>query len=190
MNTWRILSDNLIGALETAAVWGNGDEITVFLDATQESKQAVQALVTGSRDASESELNHQLGRSLNWFTRGSGAFKKTDVLLRGNSLTEIAWLMRSGRFTAAILAHANPAQGRFTAQGRYWMASPNQPYSPRSHEHGELLDQALERVGLSVHIPSRLDECLHIQRKVLVPDLLSQADLDEMATLSTQPQAA
>lgn len=188
--SWRILSDDLTGALDTAAAWTGGSDVPVFLDAPADSTQPVQAVVTGTRDVPLAELPPHLAPCLDWFTAGgSAAYKKIDSLLRGNTFHEIAWLMRSGRFAGAVLAPAFPAQGRFTAQGRHWVASPRQPYGPRSHEHPEPLAQSLARVGLGVHIPAQIGDCLQHPGHVVVPDLLTDQELDQLAALTDHPQA-
>lgn len=187
---WRILSDDLTGALDTAAAWACAAEVPVFLDTPATSTQAVQAVVTGTRDVPTDELPARLAPCLDWLTATGSAYKKIDSLLRGNTFAELAWLMRSGRFAGAVFAPAFPAQGRFTAQGRHWVASPRQPYGPRSHEHPGPLALALTRVGLGVQIPAQVSDCLQHPGHVVIPDLLTDHDLDELATLTAQPQAS
>jgi uncharacterized protein YgbK (DUF1537 family) len=186
---WRILSDDLTGALDTAAAWAAGNEVPVFLDTPSASAQPVQVVVTGTRDVPVGELPERLNPSLDWFTATGSAFKKIDSLLRGNTFAELALLMRSGRFAGAVFAPAYPGQGRFTAQGRHWVASPHQPYGPRSHEHPGPLAQTLARVGLGAQIPAQVSECLRHPGHVVIPDVLADADLDDLAALTTHPQA-
>lgn len=190
MSNWRILSDNLLGAVEAASAWAGKTEIPVLLDPALESGQAVQAMVSHTRDASPAEMKHRLLAALDWFTGGGRKFKKIDSLLRGNTIAEIAWLMASGRFAGAVFAPGFPGQGRFTAQGRHWMASANQPFGPRSHEHGTPLDQVLRRVGLVARTTSQLDDCLSQPGQVVIPDLLTDEDLGRLAALSEKDQAS
>ena len=189
-SSWRILSDDLTGALDSAAAWAGAAEVPVFLDQPGTSAQAVQAVVTGTRDVPPTQLQSLLSPSLDWFTSTGLAFKKIDSLLRGNSLTEIAWLMQSGRFDGAVFAPAFPAQGRFTAQDRHWVAPPHTPQGPRSHEFAGSLTQALAAVGLSARTCERMPEHLPSSKgAVLIPDVLNDHDLDQLATLAAQPQA-
>ena len=186
---WHILADDLTGALDTAAAWAKNGEVPVFLDTPDVSAQVVQVLASGTHDVPPTELDARLGPVLDWFTASGRSYKKIDSLLRGNTFAEIAWLMRSGRFAGAVLAPAFPEQGRFTAQARHWVTSPHQPYGPRSHEHPESLVQALARVGLEARIVSHPAECLQHPGTVVIPDLLGDADLDELAHLASQVQA-
>lgn len=189
MSPWRILSDDLTGALDSAAAWAGSSEVPVFLDQPGSSGQPVQVVVSGTRDVPPTELPALLAPSLDWLSTSGLAFKKIDSLLRGNTFAEIAWLLNTGRFAGAVFAPGFPAQGRFTAQGRHWVAPPHQPQGPRSHEHPEPLLQALARVGLQGQLTNRIDDCLQAASQVVIPDLLTDADFDQLAALTTTPQA-
>lgn len=187
--SWRILADDLTGALDTVSAWGCQIEVPVFLDTPAASAQPVQAVATGTRDVPPAELPARLAPCLDWLAGAEHAFKKIDSLLRGNTFREVAWLLHSGRFAGAVLAPAYPAQGRFTAQGRHWVTSPHQPYGPRSHEHPEPLAQALAGVGLRAQLVNRPGDCLRHPGQLVIPDLLSDADLDQLAEQTDTPQA-
>ncbi|MDO9143790.1 four-carbon acid sugar kinase family protein [Rhodoferax sp.] len=189
MKPWHILADDLTGALDSAAAWADAGEVPVFLDAPETSAQPVQVVATGTRDVPPASLPALLTPSLDWLVASGSAFKKIDSLLRGNTFAEIAWLMRSGRFAGVVFAPAFPAQGRFTAQGQHWVAPPHQPDGPRTHEHPGTLVQAFADVGLTARIPSRLQDCLQEGGEVVIPDLLSDADMDQLASLAHSPQA-
>ncbi|WP_293605768.1 four-carbon acid sugar kinase family protein [Polaromonas sp. UBA4122] len=189
MKPWHILADDLTGALDSAAAWANAGNVPVFLDEPGPSAQAVQVLATGTRDVPPASLPAILAPSLDWLVATGSAFKKIDSLLRGNTFAEIAWLMRRGRFAGVVFAPAFPAQGRFTARGRHWVAPPHQPHGPRTHEHACTLLQAFSNVGLSAHIPTRVQDSLQDAGKVVIPDILSDHDLDQLATLTAGPQA-
>ena len=189
MKSWHILADDLTGALDSAAAWANAGDVPVFLDEPGPSAQAVQVVATGTRDVSPTRLPALLAPSLDWLGASGSAFKKIDSLLRGNTFAELAWLMRSGRFAGVVFAPAFPAQGRFTAQGRHWVAPPHQPQGPRTHEHAGTLVQAFANVGLSARIPVRVQDSLQDAGKVVIPDILSEHDLDRLAGLAAQPQA-
>lgn len=189
MKPWHILADDLTGALDSAAAWANAGDVPVFLDQPGQSAHAVQVVATGTRDVPPASLPALLAPSLDWLIASGSAFKKIDSLLRGNTCDEVAWLMRSGRFAGVVFAPAFPAQGRFTAQGRHWVAPPHQPHGPRTQEHAGTLVQAFANVGLSAHIPARVQDSLQDAGKVVIPDILSDHDLDQVARLAAQPQA-
>lgn len=189
MKPWHILADDLTGALDSAAAWANAGEVPVFLGQPGESAQAVQVVATGTRDVPFASLAARLAPSLDWLVASGSAFKKIDSLLRGNTFAEIAWLMRSGRFAGVVFAPAFPAQGRFTGQGRHWVAPPHRPLGPRTHEHAGMLVQAFAKLGLNAHIPSRVQDSLQDAGQVVIPDILNDHDLDQLAGLAAQPQA-
>lgn len=189
LTPWHVLADDLTGALDSAAAWAHTGEVPVFLDAPGPSDQAVQVVVTGTRDVPPARLPALLTPSLDWLLATGSAFKKVDSLLRGNTFAEIAWLMSSGRFAGAVFAPAFPAQGRFTAQGRHWVAPPHQPDGPRTHEHPCTLVQAFAGVGLTAHLPMRVQDSLQEVGQVVIPDLLNDQDLDQLASLAHSPRA-
>lgn len=186
---WHVLADDLTGALDSAAAWAGTGEVPVFIDAPGPSAQPVQVLATGTRDVPPARLPALLGPGLDWLLASGNALKKIDSLLRGNTFAEIAWLMRSGRFAGAVFAPAFPAQGRFTAQGHHWVAPPHQPGGPRTHQHPGPLVQAFAEVGLKTHISTQVQDVLQAGGQVVIPDLLSDADLDQLARLAQSPQA-
>ena len=189
MKPWHILADDLTGALDSAAAWANAGDVPVFLDEPGPSAQAVQVVATGTRDVPPASLPALLTPNLDWLVASGSAFKKIDSLLRGNTFAEIAWLMRSGRFAGVVFGPAFPAQGRFTAQGRHWVAPPHQPYGPRTHEHAGTLVQAFANVGLGACMPIRVQDSLQEAGKVVIPDILNDHDLDQLAALAVNPQA-
>ena len=188
MKPWHVLADDLTGALDSAAAWASAGDVPVFLDRPGPSAQAVQVVATGSRDVPPESLPALLEPSLDWLVAGGCAFKKIDSLLRGNTFAEIAWLLRSGRFAGAVFAPAFPAQGRFTASGRHWVAPPHQPQGVRTHEYAGALAQAFLHVGLGAHLPDRVRSSLQAGGGVVIPDILSDQDLDQLAALTQSPQ--
>lgn len=191
MKHWRILADDLTGALDSAAAFSGAGPVPVFLGQPSPQAAAVQVVATGSRDVPAAALPDLLGPCLSWFTAGGKAFtfKKIDSLLRGNTFAEIAWLAHAGRFDGVVFAPAFPAQGRFTHQGRHWVAAPHQPDAPRTHEHRQPLLEALADAGLRAHIPASAELSLDGGGHVVVPDILGDDDLHRLAALSTRPQA-
>ena len=188
MKPWHVLADDLTGALDSAAAWANAGDVPVFLDQPGPSAQAVQVVATGTRDVPPESLPALLAPSLKWLVAGGCAFKKIDSLLRGNTFAEIAWLLRSGRFAGAVFAPAFPAQGRFTARGRHWVAPPHQPQGARTHEYAGALVQAFLHVGLSAHLPERVQDSLQDEGRVVIPDILSDQDMDQLAALTDSPK--
>ena len=189
MKPWHILADDLTGALDSAAAWANTGNVPVFLDEPGPSAQMVQVVATGTRDVPPASLPALLAPSLDWLVATGSAFKKIDSLLRGNTFAEIAWLMRSGRFAGVVFAPAFPAQGRFTAQGCHWVAAPYQPRGPRTHEFARTLLQEFAEVGLDAHMPTRVQDSLQDAGKVVIPEVLSDHDLNQLAALTVSPQA-
>lgn len=187
---WRILADDLTGALDTAAAFAGHGEVPVFLGAGAQADAPVQAVATGSRDVPADAMAAALGACLPWFGgaaagRGSvGAFKKIDSLLRGNSFAEIAWLHRHGGisgFSGIVLAPAYPAQGRFTRAGRHWVG---EPHGADTRPPAVAIDlvAALAAHGIAARVGQDLDHMA--PGEVLVPDVTSDADLAELAALA------
>ncbi|WP_394790785.1 four-carbon acid sugar kinase family protein [Rhodoferax sp.] len=183
MNRWRILADDLTGALDTAAAFCGAQQVPVFLQAST-STAPVQAWSTATRDMPPSDLPAALDACLPWLRApGHFAFKKVDSLLRGNSFAEVAWLLRHGGFAGAVFAPAFPAQGRFTQDGQHWAGPPQQPGVPQAAID---VRAAFAAEGLSTYTGHALDA----DGGVLLPDVRSDADLDRIAQLSRQPAAA
>lgn len=189
MKPWHILADDLTGALDSAAAWAGTGEVPVFLDQPGASAQPVQVVASGTRDVPPASLPALLAPSLDWLVASGSAFKKIDSLLRGNTFAEIAWLLRSGRFDGAVFAPAFPAQGRFTARGQHWVGPPHQPGGPRTHQHAGTLVQAFASLGLSAQLPARVQDSLQEAGDIVIPDLLNDHDLDQLARLAAQPPA-
>lgn len=186
---WRVLSDDLTGALDTAAAWAGGGTVPVFLDAPEASPATVQVTASGTRSVPGAELGPRLTPCLDWFTATGHAYKKVDSLLRGNTFAEVAWLLASGRFEGAIFAPALPSQGRFTAQDRHWVAPPHQPAGPHTYEHPQALSTAFAAHGLSVQLLARTPDALPPEGGVLIPSVLSEHELDRLAELAATPAA-
>lgn len=199
---WRVLADDLTGALDSAAAFAGAGPVPVALvhddapapasaaplSAAAARAQRVQARCTGTRDVPAASLPARLAPHLAWLqpahddqgAHPAQAFKKIDSLLRGNTFAEIAWLAHHGRFDRVVLAPAFPDQGRFTCAGRHWVAAPHEPTAPRSYEHPQPLLQSLAEAGLDAQA-----DPTHIW----IPDITCDADLDQLAALSRQPGA-
>lgn len=119
MNTWRpwrLLADDLTGALDSAAAFAGPTAVAVGWDDKVPDGRRAAAASTDTRDAAPDVLARRLAGALPWLA-GGRAFKKIDSLVRGNTITEVAWLARCGAFERVVLAPAFPAQRRWTRGG-------------------------------------------------------------------------
>lgn len=174
---WRILADDLTGALDTAAAFCGLGDVPVYLAPPKAGTEPIQALATGTRDVAHETMARALQACLPWFAApGHLAFKKVDSLLRGNSLAEVAWLLRHGGFDGVVFAPGFPAQGRFTRDGQHWVDKPQAPGVPADAMQ---LPAAFASLGLEV--------CVGEPRVglpaggVLIPDVTSDAELAQLA---------
>ncbi len=182
MNTIRILADDLTGALDTAAAFSG--EVPVFLDSppsrdSQYWNAPVSVVATPTRDVPIDTLPAHLEPVLDWFQSGSLAYKKVDSLLRGNTFAEIAWLLRHGEFTGAIFAPAFPAQGRITFGNRQWVASPGKERVQVAQPLREAFVEFQMTTGTT-------PESLGKGQYIWIPEVLDDADLDQLALLSAK----
>lgn len=197
---WRILADDLTGALDSAAAFSGAQAVPVFLRPADALDAAtgngpdclkIQALATGTREVAQSELHDVLHACLPWLVAQGGSpcfsFKKVDSLLRGNTFAEIAWLARHGGFDRIVFSPAFPAQGRFTGAGRHWVNLPHQPGDPDQCQALALLD-AFSAVGLRARVTRDLGAAIEddpaVRNPVLIPDVLDDASLARLAQLS------
>ena len=115
MKRFRLLADDLTGALDSAARFvARFGEIPVHWRAPTAAEAAAYDSATREADDPEPAM-------LRWapHLRDTGlAFKKLDSLLRGQVAGEIALCLRLGRFQHAVIAPAFPFQGRITRGGR------------------------------------------------------------------------
>ena len=117
MTAFRLLADDLTGALDSAARFvPRFGPIPVSWRRSTETAAA--AYSSESRDAEDPAPAME-----RWapYVRGAGlTFKKIDSLLRGHVASEIVACIRLGRFAHAIIAPAFPFQGRITSGGRQY----------------------------------------------------------------------
>jgi uncharacterized protein YgbK (DUF1537 family) len=124
----RILSDDLTGALDTAAMLAVRGPIPVRLDRPAEADDApVSVVSTGTRDVDPATLAARLAPSLRWLRQAAVPFRKVDSLLRGNSLAEVVATARGAGLRRVLFAPAFPAQGRFTVGARLLLGAPYRP---------------------------------------------------------------
>ena len=117
MSEFRLLADDLTGALDSAARFvPRFGPIEISWRRPSDARAA--AYDSCTREAADPEPG-----MLRWapYLRGAAlAFKKLDSLLRGHVAYEIAACLRAGRFTHAVIAPAFPYQGRVTSGGRQY----------------------------------------------------------------------
>ncbi len=178
MKTIRILADDLTGALDTAASFSG--EVPVFIDRAPERDDPgwdvpVGVVATATRDVPAGALPAHLEPVLDWFRSGDLAYKKVDSLLRGNSFSEILWLLGEGGFPGAVFAPAFPQQGRLTFEDRQWIVKPGRDDLPVAR-----LSEGFEgRRTVNGARPEGTD--------IWIPEVRRDADLDRIADLASDP---
>lgn len=117
-----VLADDLTGAAEVAGVCLRYGLKTAFgVNALPSEEAEAWVIATDSRSMSETEareLHRQLAVSLKVVGRTS-VFKKTDSVLRGHVVAELAGLMAVCEIKKVLLQPANPSVGRCIKAGVY-----------------------------------------------------------------------
>ncbi len=117
MTKFRLLADDLTGALDSAARF-----VPRFGPIPVSWKRSTEAAAAGYTTETREAADPQPAM-LRWapYLRGADlTFKKIDSLLRGHVAAEIAACLRLGPFAHAIIAPAFPVQGRITSGGRQY----------------------------------------------------------------------
>jgi D-threonate/D-erythronate kinase len=185
MSGLRILADDLTGALDAAAAFG--ERIPIHLDTPRTPDVApVAALATATRDVPVGMLPAALADPVRWLAGGALAFKKVDSLLRGNTYAEVAYAARAGGFTRIVFAAAFPQQGRITQDGRQWLLPPGRPPAERQPIGDGHVADAFGVFGLPV--ATAADDCADTLA-VWIPDVRDDTDLAAIAARSTEPAA-
>jgi len=117
MTRFRLLADDLTGALDSAAKFcaALGPVTVGWAD---DPAAPVLALDSSSREADAATARARTEALAPVLAGADLAFKKLDSLLRGHAAVEIAACLRVGKFDAVVVAPAFPAQGRITRRGR------------------------------------------------------------------------
>lgn len=117
MTRFRLLADDLTGALDSAARFCPmfGPVPVAWAD---DPAETVLALDSMTRDANAGAARVRADELAPALAGAELAFKKLDSLLRGHVALEVAACQRAGRFDAVVIAPAFPAQGRITRDGR------------------------------------------------------------------------
>ena len=187
MTSIRILADDLTGALDTAAAFAG--EVPVFIDRppTQGREFAdaqISVVATPTRDAPPEDRPRHLQPVLEWLKSGGLAFKKVDSLLRGNTFSELAWLVQTGEFDTTVFAPAFPAQGRVTLNGQQWVIEPGNLSGPRQPVALTFVE-AFTVYGLTIGLDVRPNgKAL----EVWAPDVVSDAELDAVVATAERDE--
>lgn len=140
MTRFRLLADDLTGALDSAAKFCPAFG-AVPVGWADNSAEAVLALDSATRESDAATAAARAAALAPALAGADLAFKKLDSLLRGHVAVEIAACLRGGKFDAAVIAPAFPAQGRITRDGRQLA---------HGHDVGVDLVGALAREGILV----------------------------------------
>jgi uncharacterized protein YgbK (DUF1537 family) len=117
MTRFRLLADDLTGALDSAAAFVRafGPVPVAWID---DPDAPVLALDSFSRDTDVLTAGVRMAPLASALAGADLAFKKLDSLLRGHVAAEIAACEAVGHWDAVVVAPAFPAQGRITRHGR------------------------------------------------------------------------
>ncbi|HYZ21685.1 MAG TPA: four-carbon acid sugar kinase family protein, partial [Rhodopila sp.] len=120
MNAFRLLADDLTGALDTTAeLVPLAGAVPVFWPRVMPAApKGSAAFDSATRECAPEEAAVETARSCRHLQGAALAFKKIDSLIRGATLHEIAACMRTGAWPCAILAPAFPFQRRITRGGQ------------------------------------------------------------------------
>ncbi len=117
MTAFRLLADDLTGALDSAARFA-GRYGPIPARWSDDPAAEALALDSASRDLPQDEAVRRVTALAPALAAAEMAFKKLDSLLRGHTAAELAACASAGRFNAVVIAPAFPAQGRITRHGR------------------------------------------------------------------------
>lgn len=184
MSGLRILADDLTGALDCAAAFGAGVPVHLGRPASLQAP-GLDVVATATRDVGRVQMQALLAPCLPWLQGARIAFKKVDSLLRGNTLDEVDWLARQGGFQGLVMAPAFPSQGRVTRGGQQWWVRAGQADTPVAAHLVEGLRARGWAVHTGPHPPAGAEAPW-----AWVPDAVSDADLDRIASLASRDQGA
>ncbi len=117
MTAFRLLADDLTGALDSAA------RFVPRFGPIEASWRRPSDAAAAAYDSETREVADPAPGMARWAPFLAGAeltFKKLDSLLRGHVAAEIVACLRAGRFAHAVIAPAFPFQGRITSGGRQY----------------------------------------------------------------------
>jgi D-threonate/D-erythronate kinase len=175
MPSFRLLADDLTGALDTSAEFvGLFGPLSVFWSlASVPANQDGFSLDSGTRELGANDA-FAITRELAPLLAGATvAFKKIDSLLRGPWVAEVDACLQIGSWDACIVAPAFTHQGRRTREGQHYAIGSDGSWSAVGnniiHQFGEL--------GLEARL---VDPDATLQRGISVFDAETEADLDRI----------
>ena len=173
-----VLADDLSGAAECAAVArAHGLTAEVQTEPDPAADADVVAVDTDTRSLPPAAAAVRVGAVAGAMlaARPVLVFKKTDSVLRGPVLAEVAAAGRAAGLSRAVLAPANPSRGRCVRGGRYFVAGVPLDQTPFARDPEYPARTACVRSLLS----ERSAGC--VLDAVTVPDVSATADLDAAA---------
>lgn len=171
---FRLLADDLTGALDSAAAFGAADApVPVVWSADAILAEGPLAFDAGTREVGPDAAARGVREAAPRLFAGSRAicFKKIDSLLRGSEAEEIHAVLDARPFPRCVVAPAFPAQGRVTRGGRQGVLGAAGSFRPVEAD----LAGRLEAFG---HAVSRLAPGQGTGTGIAFVDAESDADLD------------
>jgi D-threonate/D-erythronate kinase len=113
-----LVADDLTGACDAAVAFTSAcDRIRVQITGPPTDPAGLRVITTESRDLPPFEAELRLRNLIEQLPHNAQLFKKIDSVFRGNTVNEIATVLRHAHFDLAILAPAYPALGRTVHAG-------------------------------------------------------------------------
>lgn len=179
MTNWRIVADDLTGALDAAVGFaGAAGPVPVYRRRPAWVSAACAAVDIGSRDLPLAALGPVLSDSTAWFAGAQLCFKKIDSLLRGHWAAEITAIAAARQFDRIVVAPAFVQQGRLTLGGRLHIRGAQGELRPAEVAP---IAQTLAHAGLPGVVCRRSGEFHHAFEGVTVFDVVEEADLFALA---------
>ncbi len=181
----RLLADDLTGACDAGVAFlrtGRGVRVWLQGRALFAAREAVQAMVTGSRHLEPEQAADAVRRAAAALRKDSGAlfFKKIDSTLRGPVAAELLAAQQSMRSRAVLLAPAFPSEGR-TVQGGVLQVQ-DASGSVQQISIGECFPEDLRRQLALIARPAEIALALGSGKTILVCDSATQQDMEALAS--------
>jgi uncharacterized protein YgbK (DUF1537 family) len=113
-----VIADDLTGACDAAVAFTAAcGPVRIQINGGPLEAASVQATTTQSRDIAVADAEARVRSIAQRFPSNVELFKKIDSVFRGNTVAEIAAILRYARYDLAVLAPAYPALGRVVREG-------------------------------------------------------------------------
>ncbi len=183
-----ILADDLTGACDAAVAFTTCVSIRVHINSGPSEAAIVMAATTESRDLSVTEAEVRIRSIAERLPSDVELFKKIDSVFRGNTIVEIAAVLRHARFDLAVLAPSYPALGRTVSEGVLHIREATAgdrtlPIAELLADAGCLLT-ALPADLSADECAATLRRCLNSLRPAVLCDATSQDDLARIVRAS------